>query len=114
MWNKFIYSHSDENPTVENSAAFANLVLLFGELIRHDIFSHDAYICTLISRGDLAMTQPLHTATGGANGGGGGGVEKMDSESVKPEVSGDDGILLFSSPPGALRVIMSVLTPGLS
>ena len=97
MWNDLTYSHSDENPTVENSAAFANLVLLFGELIRHDIFSHDAYICTLISRGDLAMTQPLHTATGGATGGGGAGVEKMDSESVKPEVSGDGVVLLYSS-----------------
>ena len=68
---------------MENSAAFANLVLLFGEMIRHDIFSHDAYICTLISRGDLATAQPLHATTGGV---GGGGVEKMDSESVKPEV----------------------------
>ena len=44
---------SDENPTVENKTAFANLVLLFAELIQHDVFSHDAYMCTLISRGDL-------------------------------------------------------------
>ncbi|XP_069753552.1 mediator of RNA polymerase II transcription subunit 12-like protein isoform X2 [Narcine bancroftii] len=34
-------------------AEFVNLVLLFCELIRHDVFSHDAYMCTLISRGDL-------------------------------------------------------------
>jgi hypothetical protein len=28
-------------------------VLLFFELICHDVFSHDAYLCQLISRGDL-------------------------------------------------------------
>ncbi|XP_045472646.1 mediator of RNA polymerase II transcription subunit 12 isoform X2 [Harmonia axyridis] len=33
--------------------AFSNLVHLFSELIRRDVFSHDAYMCTLISRGDL-------------------------------------------------------------
>lgn len=33
---------------------FSNLVLLFYELIRHDVFSHNIYMCTLISRGDLA------------------------------------------------------------
>ncbi|XP_078266596.1 mediator of RNA polymerase II transcription subunit 12-like protein isoform X3 [Rhinoraja longicauda] len=43
-------------------AEFINLVLLFCEFIRHDVFSHDAYMCTLISRGDLtsitAATRP--------------------------------------------------------
>ncbi|XP_030071522.1 mediator of RNA polymerase II transcription subunit 12-like protein [Microcaecilia unicolor] len=34
---------------------FVNLVLLFSEFIRHDVFSHDAYMCTLISRGDLSV-----------------------------------------------------------
>uniref|UniRef100_A0A3B4B7V0 Mediator complex subunit Med12 domain-containing protein n=1 Tax=Periophthalmus magnuspinnatus TaxID=409849 RepID=A0A3B4B7V0_9GOBI len=34
---------------------FSNLVLLFYELIRHDVFSHNIYMCTLISRGDLAL-----------------------------------------------------------
>ncbi|XP_046392614.1 mediator of RNA polymerase II transcription subunit 12-like protein isoform X2 [Ischnura elegans] len=42
----------DENPSLQNRAMFANLVHLFYELIRHDVFSHDAYMCTLISRGD--------------------------------------------------------------
>ncbi|KAG8221965.1 hypothetical protein J437_LFUL007806 [Ladona fulva] len=42
----------DENPSPQNRAMFANLVHLFYELIRHDVFSHDAYMCTLISRGD--------------------------------------------------------------
>uniref|UniRef100_A0A7N6APD7 Mediator complex subunit Med12 domain-containing protein n=1 Tax=Anabas testudineus TaxID=64144 RepID=A0A7N6APD7_ANATE len=38
---------------------FSNLVLLFCELIRHDVFSHNIYICTLISRGDLASDSHL-------------------------------------------------------
>uniref|UniRef100_A0A6I8N406 Mediator complex subunit 12 n=1 Tax=Ornithorhynchus anatinus TaxID=9258 RepID=A0A6I8N406_ORNAN len=37
---------------------FFNLVLLFCELIRHDVFSHNMYTCTLISRGDLALGAP--------------------------------------------------------
>uniref|UniRef100_A0A4W3IUW1 Mediator complex subunit 12L n=1 Tax=Callorhinchus milii TaxID=7868 RepID=A0A4W3IUW1_CALMI len=41
-------------PNNENERAeFVKLVLLFCEFIRHDVFSHDAYMCTLISRGDL-------------------------------------------------------------
>lgn len=40
-------------PTDENKTNFMNLVHLFAELIRHEVFSHDAYMCTLISRGDL-------------------------------------------------------------
>ncbi|XP_015113779.1 mediator of RNA polymerase II transcription subunit 12 isoform X2 [Diachasma alloeum] len=42
-----------DNSTPQTKAQFTNLVHLFSELIRHDIFSHDAYMCTLISRGDL-------------------------------------------------------------
>uniref|UniRef100_A0AAQ4S602 Mediator complex subunit 12 n=1 Tax=Gasterosteus aculeatus aculeatus TaxID=481459 RepID=A0AAQ4S602_GASAC len=38
---------------------FSNLVLLFCELIRHDVFSHNIYMCTLISRGDLATDSHL-------------------------------------------------------
>ena len=44
---------TEENPTVDNRQAFANLISLFTELIRHEVFSHDVYVCTLISRGDL-------------------------------------------------------------
>ena len=36
-----------------NRTVFASLVHLFYELIKHDVFSHDMYMCTLISRGDL-------------------------------------------------------------
>jgi mediator of RNA polymerase II transcription subunit 12 len=43
----------EENGTTQNKNQFKNLVHLFSELIRNDVFSHDAYMCTLISRGDL-------------------------------------------------------------
>ncbi|CAH1781069.1 unnamed protein product [Owenia fusiformis] len=46
--------------TPQNRQAFGNLVLLFAELIRHDVFSHDAYMNLLIARGDLE-TAPLST-----------------------------------------------------
>uniref|UniRef100_A0AAR5PM52 Mediator complex subunit Med12 domain-containing protein n=1 Tax=Dendroctonus ponderosae TaxID=77166 RepID=A0AAR5PM52_DENPD len=39
--------------SVQKKTAFSNLVHLFAELIRRDVFSHDAYMCTLIARGDL-------------------------------------------------------------
>ncbi|KAF4529435.1 hypothetical protein B566_EDAN003531, partial [Ephemera danica] len=43
----------EDNPSASNRAMFGNLVHLFYELVRNDVFSHDAYMCTLISRGDL-------------------------------------------------------------
>uniref|UniRef100_A0A8C0IB45 Mediator complex subunit 12L n=1 Tax=Bubo bubo TaxID=30461 RepID=A0A8C0IB45_BUBBB len=48
-------SLSDPNSDHEKTE-FLNLVLLFSEFTRHDVFSHDAYMCTLISRGDLSIT----------------------------------------------------------
>ena len=39
----------------ENRLTFTNLVTLFAELIRREVFSHDAYMCTLISRGELSQ-----------------------------------------------------------
>nr|XP_022287518.1 mediator of RNA polymerase II transcription subunit 12-like protein isoform X2 [Crassostrea virginica] len=48
----------DDTPNDIDRQAFANLIQLFSELIRHDVFSHDAYMCFLISRGDL-MSSPL-------------------------------------------------------
>ncbi|XP_076370100.1 mediator complex subunit kohtalo isoform X2 [Tachypleus tridentatus] len=44
----------DEKMSQESKIGFSNLVLLFAELIRYDVFSHDAYMCTLISRGSFA------------------------------------------------------------
>ncbi|KAK9870736.1 hypothetical protein WA026_008304 [Henosepilachna vigintioctopunctata] len=43
--------------------AFSNLVHLFSELIRRDVFSHDAYMCTLISRGDLSGLEEITDVT---------------------------------------------------
>lgn len=41
------------NPEPWRRQEMANLILLFHELMAHDVFSHDAYMCFLISRGDL-------------------------------------------------------------
>lgn len=43
----------DEGGPAANRTQFINLVHLFSALIRHDVFSHNAYMYTLISRGDL-------------------------------------------------------------
>ncbi|KAL9908703.1 mediator complex subunit kohtalo isoform 2-T2 [Glossina fuscipes fuscipes] len=43
----------DENGGMTNRTQFTNLVHLFSALIRYDVFSHNAYMHTLISRGDL-------------------------------------------------------------
>ncbi|XP_065496636.1 mediator of RNA polymerase II transcription subunit 12-like protein [Caloenas nicobarica] len=48
-------SLSDPNSDHEKTE-FVNLVLLFSEFTHHNVFSHDAYMCTLISRGDLSIT----------------------------------------------------------
>ncbi|XP_071949352.1 mediator of RNA polymerase II transcription subunit 12-like protein isoform X1 [Antedon mediterranea] len=40
----------------DSKKSFANLVLLFSELITYDIFSHDKYMCRLIARGDLSTS----------------------------------------------------------
>ncbi|RWS13512.1 thyroid hormone receptor-associated protein-like protein [Dinothrombium tinctorium] len=53
----------EQNPSAENKLSFANLVLLFGELIRCDVFSHDAYMCTLISRGQFANSPTTSSIT---------------------------------------------------
>ena len=55
--------NADNTPTPQAKAEFANLVLLFYELIRNDVFSHDAYMCTLISRGDLNQQGPSNLPT---------------------------------------------------
>lgn len=47
----YLISEEGSSASAQNKAQFTNLVHLFGELIRRDVFSHDAYMCTLISRG---------------------------------------------------------------
>lgn len=51
--------HAAEPGNESERVEFSNLVLLFCELIRHDVFSHNIYMCTLISRGDLALDSHL-------------------------------------------------------
>lgn len=82
----------EENGSAQNKNQFKNLVHLFSELIRNDVFSHDAYMCTLISRGDLLNGAPPNLAqnitsmhksssnAGGSGGAGGGGDEDFFSE----------------------------------
>lgn len=53
-----IASHPADPRSESERVEFFNLVLLFCELIRHDVFSHNMYTCTLISRGDLAFGAP--------------------------------------------------------
>lgn len=49
LWFCFLFTDN----TAGSDLRFTNLVHMFSQLIRHDMFSHDAYMCTLISRGDL-------------------------------------------------------------
>ncbi|CAL1546445.1 unnamed protein product [Lymnaea stagnalis] len=51
----------EEHPSDEAKQAFKNLISLFNELIVHDVFSHDAYMHMLISRGDLGLA-PAYAA----------------------------------------------------
>ncbi|XP_014240194.1 mediator of RNA polymerase II transcription subunit 12 isoform X2 [Cimex lectularius] len=50
-----------------NRTVFTNLVHLFSELVRHDVFSHDAYMCTLISRGDLLQISEQNVTNPGSS-----------------------------------------------
>nr|KAG5692294.1 hypothetical protein BaRGS_009504 [Batillaria attramentaria] len=56
----------EDHSSEDEKQAFRNLILLFHELILHDVFSHDAYMCTLISRGDLLCSPSLMQAADSA------------------------------------------------
>lgn len=57
QFNYFIFFFWVADPSSDlEKTEFVNLVLLFSEFTRRDVFSHDAYMCTLISRGDLSIT----------------------------------------------------------
>lgn len=49
-----VYQDKKGNSNPEAKQAFLNLILLFGELIRCDVFSHDLYMCALIQRGQFS------------------------------------------------------------
>ena len=59
----FNYLDNDAPSLPRRQQEFSNLVLLFYELIYHDVFSHDQYMCQLISRGDLLS--PAEDGSGG-------------------------------------------------
>lgn len=46
-----LFPNSFNNSSLESKQMFNSLIILFSELIRQEVFSHDAYMCTLISRG---------------------------------------------------------------
>ena len=81
----------DNNPSQDNRQAFCNLILLFCELIRHDVFSHDAYMSTLISRGDLMPVPGIHVSMNA--------IETLDPAGImgddKHDVSSDPFILTY-------------------
>ncbi|XP_071503303.1 mediator of RNA polymerase II transcription subunit 12-like protein [Diadema antillarum] len=99
----------EESSSTDDRKAFANLVLLFGELIRCEVFSHDAYMCTLISRGDLAPSPaPVTGAFMGApgsqrtdRGGGEKNEVKDDSEEKQDSSDNEDYGYLDDKPPPA-------------
>jgi len=51
------FPFSDDS-TNSSKVKFSSLVHLFAALIRHDIFSHDTYLCMLVARGDLSAFPP--------------------------------------------------------
>ena len=54
IMNCLIFTDNTQQPLQDEP--FEQLVLLFGELIRHEVFSHDKYLCTLIRRGDMGSS----------------------------------------------------------
>ena len=102
-----------EAPTLNDPGAghnsrtvFASLVHLFYELIKHDVFSHDMYMRTLISRGDLLSVGPSNTGgassssstghvhLGGPPTGGLSGFPSMSNEMDDSKIDDDLGKLL--------------------
>jgi mediator of RNA polymerase II transcription subunit 12 len=65
-------------PTMDSPREFANLVLLFHELIYHNVFSHDAYLCHLIARGDMSGDGVVGLAGNKGSTGAGGSQTKED------------------------------------
>lgn len=94
----------DENGTVANRTQFTNLVHLFSALIRHDVFSHNAYMYTLISRGDLLD---------GANGMNGTTLNNNKTNMVTNSVTGPVSNKPVSPPPTVNQGFDDDFTSGL-
>nr|XP_006824481.1 PREDICTED: mediator of RNA polymerase II transcription subunit 12-like protein-like [Saccoglossus kowalevskii] len=80
----------DDASSQDDKTAFANLVLLFCELIQHNVFSHDAYMCTLISRGDLLPTPPPASVQSNSENIDDNGDIKMEEDILKMEPKVED------------------------
>lgn len=80
----------EDHPSDEARQAFKNLIALFNELIVHDVFSHDAYMHMLISRGDLGLA-PAY-ATPMADNDDPYSIKSQVDESIKHEVTLEDEI----------------------
>lgn len=59
--NYYCAKFPDDGP--RQRSEFAKLIVFFGELIRLDVFSHDKYMRTLISRGDLDISANAGAST---------------------------------------------------
>ena len=82
-------------PTLEKKPEFSHLVLLFFELICHDVFSHDSYLCHLISRGDL--NSPM-LEKGGKSSGSGNQVKQKENkqlEKMEMQININSGCLKY-------------------
>lgn len=96
---------NDPGTSHNNRTVFASLVHLFYELIKHDVFSHDMYMRTLISRGDLLSVGPSSAGTSSSSSTGHvhltgppnssmSGFQSMNSEMDDSKIDDDLGKLL--------------------
>jgi len=46
--NQLLQYLDSDSPTLSQRVEFGHLILLFYQLICHDVFSHDSYICRLV------------------------------------------------------------------
>jgi len=67
LFQQLLYNFLDKNaPTLrdpsnkEEVQAFKNLVYLYGELIKHNVFSYEHYINTLVTKGELTPDKIKH------------------------------------------------------
>jgi mediator of RNA polymerase II transcription subunit 12 len=83
--------------TADNKQAFSNLILLFGELIRCDVFSHDSYMCTLISRGQFSNSPNNSLLPHASNTSKSGAIEEHSLAGFVPNLSSTNDLPSLSS-----------------
>ena len=87
--------YKSPSPSKRTKAEVANLILLFHELMAHDVFSHDAYLCSLITRGDLAspLQRTGEEAEGEGAGSSDGSSDGATGQPGTPQVDGNTQVL---------------------